>query len=65
MNILIKLIKLFFKIKIRQSKIALNRALTLKLGITLVLTVTQVYDFINPCQETLYRHLKKPWYNYN
>ena len=31
--------------------------LTLKLGVTLVLTVTQVYDFINPCQETS-RHLK-------
>ena len=45
-----KLLKPFFKI--RQSKIALNKALTLKLGITLVLTVTQVYDFVNPRQET-------------
>ena len=35
--------------QIRQSKIALNQTLTLKLGVTLVLTVTQVYDFINPC----------------
>ena len=45
-----KLLKPFFKI--RQSKIALNQTLTLKLGVTLVLTVTQVYDFVNPCQET-------------
>ena len=29
-------------LKIRQSKIALNQALTLKVGVTLVLTVTQV-----------------------
>ena len=36
----------------RQSKIALNHTLTLKLGVTLVLTVTQVYDFVNPRQET-------------
>jgi len=45
-----KLLKAFFKI--RQSKITLNQTLTIKLGVTLVLTVTQVYDFINP------RHLK-------
>ena len=47
MNILIaKLLKPFFKI--RQSKIALNQTLTLKLGVTLVLNVTRVYDFVNP-----------------
>ena len=45
-----KLLKPFFKI--RRSKIALNKTLTLKLGVTLVLTVTQVYDFVNPRQET-------------
>ena len=39
-----------FLFKIRQSKIALNQTLTLKLGVTLVLTVTQVYDFVNPRQ---------------
>ena len=33
--------------KISQSKIALNQTLTLKLGVTLVLTATQVYDFVN------------------
>ena len=47
--------KPFFKI--RQSNIALNQTLTLKLGVTLVLTVTQVYDFVNPA-ERLPRHLK-------
>ena len=40
-----KRLKPFFKI--RQSKIALKQALTLKLGVTLVVTVTQVYVFIN------------------
>ena len=40
-----KLLKPFFKI--RQSKIALNQTITLKLGVTLVLTVTQVYAFVN------------------
>ena len=40
-----KLLKPLFKI--RQSKIALKQTLTLKLGVTLVLTVTQVYIFIN------------------
>ena len=33
--------------KTRQSKIALKQTLTLKLGGTLVLTVTQVYVLIN------------------
>ena len=33
-------------LKIRQRKIALNQTLTLKLGATLVLTVTQVYVFV-------------------
>ena len=37
--------KSFFKI--RQSKVALNQILTLKLGVTPVLTVTQVYVFVN------------------
>ena len=46
-----KLLKPFFQI--RQSNIALNQTLTLKLGVTLVLTVTQVYDFVNPRRETL------------
>ena len=40
-----KLLKPIFKI--RQRKIALNQTLTLKLGATLVLTVTQVYVFVN------------------
>ena len=40
-----KLLKPIFKI--RQSNIALNQTLTLKLGVTLVLTVTQVYVFVN------------------
>ena len=40
-----KLLKPFFKI--RESKIALNQTLTMKLGVTLVLTVTQVYVFVN------------------
>ena len=40
-----KLLKPFYKL--RQSKIALNQTLTLKLGVTLVLTVTQVYVFVN------------------
>ena len=40
-----ELLKPFFKI--RESKIALNQTLTLKLGVTLVLTVTQVYVFVN------------------
>ena len=44
MNILISYSNLF---KIRQNKIALKQTLTLKLGVTLVLTVTQVYVFIN------------------
>ena len=52
MNILIaKLLKPFFKI--RQSKIALNQTLTLKLGVTLVLNVTRVYDFVNPAAPLL------------
>ena len=56
MNILIaKLLKPFFKI--RQSKIALNHTLTLKLGVTLVLNVTQVYEFFNPTKR-LHHHLK-------
>ena len=38
-----KLLKPFFKI--RQSKIALNQTLTLELGVTQVLTITQAYDF--------------------
>ena len=42
--------KPFFRI--RQSKIALNQTLTLKLGVTLVLTVTQVYVFVNLRRET-------------
>ena len=42
--------KTFFKI--RQSKIALKQALTLKLGVTLVVTVTQVYVFVNLCRVT-------------
>ena len=33
--------------KIRQRKIALKQILTLKLGVTLVLTVTQVYVSVN------------------
>ena len=33
--------------KIRQSKIALKQTLTLKLGVTPVMTVTQVYVFVN------------------
>ena len=45
-----KLLKPFFKI--RQSKISLNQTLTLKLGVTLVLTVTQVYVFVNLRWET-------------
>ena len=49
MNILMKTKTLF---KIRQSKIAVNQALTLKLGVTLVLTVTQVYVFVNLRQVT-------------
>ena len=44
-----KLLKPIFKI--RQSKIALNQTY-LKLGVTLVLSVTQVYDFVNPRQKT-------------
>ena len=40
------------RFKIRQSKIALNQTLTLKLGVTLVLTVTQVNVFINLHQKT-------------
>ena len=44
MNILISHKSLF---KIRQSKIALRQTLTLKLGVTLVLTVTHVYVFVN------------------
>ena len=44
MNILMSHKSLF---KIRQSKIALKQTLTLKLGVTLVLTVTQVYVFVN------------------
>ena len=31
----------------RQSKVALKQTLTLKLGVTLVLAVTQVYVFVN------------------
>ena len=38
--------------KIRQGKIALKQALTLKLGVTLILTVTQVYVFVNLHQVT-------------
>ena len=38
--------------KLRQSKIALKQTLTLKLGVTPVLTVTQVYVFVNLCQVT-------------
>ena len=38
--------------EIRQSKIALKQTLTLKLGVTLVLTVTQVYVFVNLRQVT-------------
>ena len=34
------------------SKIALKQALALKLGVTLVLTVTQVYAFVNLRQVT-------------
>ena len=37
----LNILKSFFKI--RQSKIALKQTLTPKLGVTLVLTVTQVY----------------------
>ena len=44
MNILMMTKTLF---KIRQSKNALKQAITLKLGVTLVLTVTQVYVFVN------------------
>ena len=36
----------------RQSKMALKQALTLKLGVTLVMTVTQVYVFVNLCRVT-------------
>ena len=50
-----KLLKPFFQI--RQSKVALSQTLILKLGVTLVLTVTQGYAFINPA-ERLPRHLK-------
>ena len=45
MNILMITKTLF---QIRQSKIALNQTLNLKLGVTLVLNVTQVYAFVNP-----------------
>ena len=41
MNILINYLNL------KQSKIALNQTLTLKLGVTLVLTVIQVCIFVN------------------
>ena len=34
-------------LKFRQSKIVLKQILTLKLGVTLVLTVTQVFVFVN------------------
>ena len=54
MNILMTTKTLF---KIRQSKIALKQTLTLKLGEILVLTVTQVYVFVNLCRKTS-RHLK-------
>ena len=40
--------KLLKSFKIRKSKIALNKTLTLKLGVTLVLTVTRAYVFVNP-----------------
>ena len=39
-------------LKNRQSKIALKQTLTLKLGVTLLLTVTQVYVFVNLCRVT-------------
>ena len=45
-----KLLKTLFKIW--QSKIALKQTLTLKLGVTLVLTVTEVYGFVNLHQVT-------------
>ena len=45
-----ELLKPFFEI--RQSKIALMQTLTLRLGVTLVLTVTQVYVFIDLCLAT-------------
>ena len=38
--------------KIRKSKIALKHTLTLKVGVTLVVTVTQVYVFVNLCRKT-------------
>ena len=50
MNILMSYKTLF---KIRQSKIVLKQTLTLKLGVTLVLTVKQVYDFVNLRRATL------------
>ena len=53
-----KLLKPLFKS--RQYKIALKQTLTLtlKLGVTLVLTVTQVYVFFNLCQVTSAATLK-------
>ena len=44
---------------IRQSKIALKQTPTLKLGVTLVLTVTHIYVFII-LNQRLPRHLKVP-----
>ena len=55
MNILISYKILF---KIRQGKIALKQTLTLKLGVTLVTTVTQVYVFVKLRQVTTVPTLK-------
>ena len=49
MNILMSYYNPFYN---RQSKIALQQTLTLQLGVTLVLTVTQVYVFVNLCRVT-------------
>ena len=45
-----ELLKPLFKIK--HGKVTLNQTLTLKLGVTLVLTVTQVYVFVNLRRKT-------------
>ena len=50
-------------LKIRESKIALNQTLTLKLGVTLVLTVTQVYVFVNLRRVTSPATLRPLQYN--
>ena len=43
--------------KIRQSKITLKETPTLKLGLTPVMTITQVYVFVNLRRETSIAYL--------